>query len=811
MRLGRATSDDRESVPASSAGARKGDRVSLESASLSPQTTRRSWYGAVNLRPSGELFLISFFILFFELACIRWLGSIVIFLTFFTNIVLMACFLGVSVGCLAASRRWSWMSAVVPLAIVTTASAGGFLWAYNAFSQVMIDVGSQQSPQLIYFGTDARVKDPSKWVVPMEILAAYFFVLVALMFVGPGQEMGRRFAAIENRVVAYTADIVGSLAGITVFGLMSFFRVPAWAWFLIAMGIAVGLVSRRRAIQAVGSVVVLALVLLADWPRDMNGVATEVIWSPYYQVRFKPRYLSIDVNNLGHQGMLPVDRAGPAYFLPHLLNRDAGGKRFDNVLMIGAGSGNDVAAALSLGAGHVDAVEIDPVINELGRIHHPNRPYSDPRVTIHLDDGRGFVRRTPSHYDLISYAVVDSLALHSSYSSVRLESFLFTEQAFRDIKAKLKPGGVFAMYNFYRQGWVVGRLVRLAETVFGSRPLVISLPYQDVIAPNNNQRDFITFLLVGEKASAIVESIRAKFASDGFFWLNPQPRFNMGVNGFGAVPPVVSTSGAPRFTKIGPAEVELAPGDRMPTDAWPFLYLREPTIPALNLRGMMIVAVLSMAILFAFAPMWWANATATIPEGEADSRAGGEFGSDGASSSGGRERTLRPSGRMFFLGAGFMLLETKGVVHMALLFGGTWVVNSIVFFAILTMILFSNLYVLLMRPRRLWPYYVLLLAALVVNSVVPIDDFLELPGSSKVMGSCAVVFLPVFFAGVIFASAFRSSRRPDVDFGSNIAGIILGGLSENLSLVLGFNHLLWVAIGYYLLSALLRPRQTQGA
>ncbi len=112
---------------------------------------------------------------------------------------------------------------------------------------------------------------------------------------------------------------------------------------------------------------------MADWPRDSLGVPTEVIWSPYYQVRFKPRYLSIDVNNLGHQGMLPVDRAGPAYFLPHLLNRDAGSKPFKDVLIIGAGSGNDVAAALAQGAGHVDAVEIDPVINELGR-HLSSQP-----------------------------------------------------------------------------------------------------------------------------------------------------------------------------------------------------------------------------------------------------------------------------------------------------------------------------------------------------------------------------------------------------------------------------------------------------
>ena len=63
-----------------------------------------------------------------------------------------------------------------------------------------------------------------------------------------------------------------------------------------------------------------------------------------------------------------------------------------------------------------------------------------------------------------------------------------------------------------------------------------------------------------------------------------------------------------------------------------------------------------------------------------------------------------------------MLLETKGVVHMALLFGSTWVVNSIVFFAILVMILLSNLYVLAVRPRRLWPYYALLIAALLVNA-----------------------------------------------------------------------------------------------
>ncbi len=87
------------------------------------------------------------------------------------------------------------------------------------------------------------------------------------------------------------------------------------------------------------------------------------------------------------------------------------------------------------------------------------------------------------------------------------------------------------------------------------------------------------------------------------------------------------------------------------------------------------------------------------------------------------------------------------------------------------------------------------------------DVFLSLPGPARVVASCAVVFVPVLLRGRDLRDVPSArSARPDVDFGSNIGGIILGGLSEYLSLVLGFSHLLWVAIGYYILSALLAPR-----
>src|SRR5436190_8186608 len=63
-----------------------------------------------------DLLLISFLVLFFELSCIRFFGSTVVFLTFFTNIILMACFLGMSVGCLTASRQTNFIELVLPLA-----------------------------------------------------------------------------------------------------------------------------------------------------------------------------------------------------------------------------------------------------------------------------------------------------------------------------------------------------------------------------------------------------------------------------------------------------------------------------------------------------------------------------------------------------------------------------------------------------------------------------------------------------------------------------------------------------------------------
>ncbi len=149
-----------------------------------------------------------------------------------------------------------------------------------------------------------------------------------------------------------------------------------------------------------------------------------------------------------------------------------------------------------------------------------------------------------------------------------------------------------------------------------------------------------------------------------------------------------------------------------------------------------------------------------------------------------------------------MLVETKAVVTMALLFGSTWVVNSVVFFAVLVMILLANLWTLRFQPTRLWPYYAGLLATLALNTLIPLDFFLGMNRSLQVTGACLLVFAPVLFAGVIFAASFKRTDEPDRAFGFNIAGAMVGGLAEYSSMLLGFQYLVLVAILFYVLSVL---------
>lgn len=338
---------------------------------------------------------------------------------------------------------------------------------------------------------------------------------------------------------------------------------------------------------------------------------------------------------------------------------------------------------------------------------------------------------------------------------------LFIREAFADVRRLLKPDGLFAVYNFFRQGWIVARIARTMIETFGATPLVMPFPWEDTIRPSS--QNGYTIIMAGK-----TEAMAAAFARNPVcsvpLTYPPSPGSD---NGFLAGPDATGTA------RLRLSAVETPPDLITPTDDWPFLYLRNPMLPDLSLHGILIMAGIAFAQI-AF----------SLPRDRAASPA------------------IPSLWRMFFLGAGFMLIETKGVVQMSLLFGSTWTVNSLVFLAVLTMVMGANLFVLRFQPTRQGPFYLLLFLALGANFLIPLNSFLGWPELARTLGACLLVFTPIFLAGIIFSTSFQASRDPDLDLGFNIAGSMAGGLLENASMLVGFRLLVGVAGLAYLLSAI---------
>jgi len=430
------------------------------------QATPEKWQHPLGVKP--RLVAASALMLFLELALIRWTGSNVVHLSYFSNFVLLGSFLGIGVGILRSGRakRLPYYSPVML----------GLLVAVIAWKPVTVNRGTSSS--VIYF-TSLNTTGPPTWVI-LPII----FVAAAVVLAGPAELVGRCFGELP-RLTAYRFDLIGSLVGIVSFTALSFLGAPPIWWGAIVTVMFVALMLPRPSGQYKVTVTVLSATLVLAPMLVMVGVLfhestrPENSWSPYYKVQTSGfewqgvPLLTITVNGVPHQQAIPADARlqwEPQYGLPY--DRATVGKTPGNVLIIGAGSGSDVAIALKKGAKHVDAVEIDPRIRDIGKAKNPDHPYQDPRVSSHIDDGRAFLSRTDKKYDLILLALPDSLTLVNGASSLRLESYLFTKQAFESAKKHLNPGGAFAMYNYYRETWLIDRLASTAEAAFGHKPCV---------------------------------------------------------------------------------------------------------------------------------------------------------------------------------------------------------------------------------------------------------------------------------------------------------------------------------------------------
>src|SRR4051812_1144437 len=409
-----------------------------------------------------RLVLASALMLFLELALIRWLGADVVHLGYFSNFVLLGSFLGVGVGFLRARAD---RPAPAYFPVVLAALAAVVLYVPVTVNRAGNDI--------VYF-TSLHTSGPPVWVtLPIVFLG------VAVVMAGPGELVAACFPGLE-RLEAYRYDLLGSLAGIGAFTALSFLRAPSVAWGVVVAVLAGILLARPSGRPPVVAIVCLAaLVGLLTIETLKPGVS----WSPYYKVSTVEYHsadgdpvVSVSVNGVPHQNIAALKTrlvGEPAYAVPYLrVPRASAG----DTLVIGAGDGVDVALAVRRGATSVDAVDIDPRLLQLGRELNPDRPYDDPRVHVHVDDGRAWLERTDRTYDTVILALPDSLTLIAGSGQVRLESYLFTAEALQAARDRLRPGGVFAMYNSYRETWLIDRYAATVRGAFGHRPCIDLIP-----------------------------------------------------------------------------------------------------------------------------------------------------------------------------------------------------------------------------------------------------------------------------------------------------------------------------------------------
>lgn len=703
-----------------------------------------AWPGALLRRADVQLFLTSFLGLYAELLCIRWMPAHVRFLSYFTNFILLASFLGLGVGILSVKRKLILGPRTFPLLMLFAA----ILIAATRFE---LKIGSAG---VLYYGAGESGSAPPENALVLPAA----FLLVSLLFVCIGRPLGILLGQVTPPLRAYGLDIAGSLAGIGAFFLLSLLEQPPAVWFVGLLLITLVLAGPTWLDRAFMLVPLFISAIIA-WNIGLN-----YWWSPYYKIGLTPsdngHGWELNVNESGHQSMMPSDEKEPFYHAPYQL---FGSGQFQHVLIIGAGSGSDTAIGLKDGnVGHIDAVEIDPVIARLGAINHPEHPFSDPRVSVHIDDGRSFIRKSTDKYDLIIFALPDSLTLTSQFSSLRLESFLFTEESFKEARAHLTNDGAIVLYNYYRQDWLLRKLAGMLETSFGRAPYVESYGGWGRAGVLVDGPRLQTLLAQRPELSQPYQEVRAS-----------TPQLNEDPNAI-----LLPLVGHGVLARTNPAGDDDPTPPTPATDEWPLMYLRSPGLPLPYIFGLAMVGVIALGLIFGLTP-------ATARKGF--------------------------SGHMFFLGAAFMLLETRSLVTFALLFGSTWLVNSLVFFAVLCSVMLAVFISSRFPVRPSIPLYGLLVAALVVAYVVPQDAFLSIDFLPLRYGLASLVaFLPVFLANLVFAGSFKGTGpTADVAFASNLIGIMLGGMLEYASLLLGYRNLLLIVIAFYVLSALLLRRRTR--
>jgi spermidine synthase len=660
--------------------------------------------------------------LLLELAVIRWQSSVFEFFAFYKNFSLLCCFVGLGLGYALADRRKIPLDFTIPLL--------GWQFALLIGLRYGLKPAQLQSLRILPFTEQLNMGIASAHSLTQSVAIYFFlsvvFLLSVLAFVPVGQVCGRLMQRRE-KLRAYGLNLLGSLAGVILMLLLSWLWTPPLIWFALCfLGILL-LCVRKSASLVWGLCFAMAALAVLAWP-------VEPLWNKIYSP-----YQLLETSQ-GPGGLLVVRAAGHYYQRIQDLARSNQNVESDpqlrsilnyyelpyrvygnpqDVAVVGAGTGNDVAAALRSGVKHVDAIEIDPAILMLGKADHPEKPYNDARVRSIVMDARSFLRTTDQTYDMIVYGLLDSHTLLSQASNVRLDSFVYTVEGLRDARSRLKPGGMVSI-SFSVINYDLGRkfYLMMQQAFDGRPPVCIEGEYDGAVI----------FLEAKDREVVLPPGLlkETDFSDKTAFYANSTVR----------------------------ADVS--------TDDWPFLYMPRRIYPVSYLVMVILIALLTFLITANFFS----------------------------------ERPQFSHAPFFLLGAGFMLVETKGITELGLTFGNSWQVIGIIVAGILVMAFLGNCVVQWLRIQEPFAPYLLLLVSLGIGWYISYRG--GLPSTTMGRFETAVLLTcPIFFSGIVFSTLMASRGKISGIMAVNLVGAVLGGLLEYNSMYLGFRALYLIAIALY--------------
>ena len=661
-----------------------------------------------------KIALATFGILALELAVIRWTSSQIRIFAYFNNLVLIGAFLGMGLG-VALGRRYGGL-------LHWTLPALMLLSIPLAFSEPLGLIHMHFPDKGVFLWGGEQVRGGTAQYLRNLVLFVALFELIVLVFLLAGTAVGRLFSELPP-LRAYSYDLAGSLVGILGFTAATQFNTGPPVWLLLG-GLPFAWLSRR-----LFSWVCLFIAVGLGW-YSVGGA----VYSPYNRIDIQTgdRSFVLEVNrdfhqymhDLSDQTLSDVSRAPAArqeglflrdtYDLPFQVNA-----RRNRALIVGSGTGNDVQAALRNGYRAIYSVDIDGEIIGLGKRLHPEQPYSDPRVVPVVNDARAFFEQYQGvAFDSICYGLLDSHAMFSSMSSLRLDNYVYTEEGIRAAWRHLTPDGHLSIsFSIFAGKWISDRLYWTIYRATGQKP----------VAVYHGMHYGATYLVAPDMDRLLKKRLE----------------------------------GYPRLFPEYPLKAV-----RTTSDDWPFLYIRPGHIP----WGYIIVLGAILVFAVAAAPLAFGRKALTS-----------DF-----------------DPLLFFMGAAFLLIETRGVTSLSLVFGSTWVVNAAIFSGILVTVLGANLWVERGRYQNPLPWFCGLFIALLLLWWFDAALLNRFSMFSRGLIGGLVNALPIGFAGVIVSISLARSSNPTASLGSNLLGAVVGGCLEYLSMYIGLRALVLLAMTLYL-------------